>query len=198
MKFASRQFARGLEEAISGLPRGFFDTFEYTSRGNNLSHPITVGAIATTLARLYPNQYVGVDVRFNDRSGSKFQPDLVVFDDELRPVLLVDYESPNSSDARVPEKDWRAHGEWAERSGCAASYVVITTLPNENAPKWELRWVSGGQCNAKFKGRRAEVRENPFEFWYRHYRSQSKLMDGKVKMLNIDRGRVRVIDTRER
>ena len=48
---------------------------------------------------------VGIDVRINLGSGIKLQPDLVAYNAGYEELALIDYESPNSSDARVPWKD---------------------------------------------------------------------------------------------
>lgn len=93
------QFVKDLATEIAALPEDFFSTFRYTTTGNNLTHPVTLGAIVHVARRLPGVVHLGIDVRFNLGDGTKFQPDVVGFDEELGPCLIVDYESPNSSDA---------------------------------------------------------------------------------------------------
>lgn len=195
MNFSPARLAAGLEKEIAGLPDDFFTTFAYTSKGRNLTHPIVLGALTRALQTEYSQGRLGIDVRFNSGAGVKFQPDVVLFDDDLSPSLVVDYESPNSSDARIPPKDWNPYQRWAEASGTPAPYVVITTLPNGPAPKWELRWTSDGRYNSEFRGQREQIRVNPFEFWYRHYGEVGVPENaGAIHMLNIDGHRVEVVE----
>jgi len=100
--------AVGLRQDLKSLPAEFCGTFQYTTTGKNLTHPVILGALTHHLRRLPGVRHVGVDVRFNRLSERvKFQPDLVAFSDDAleQPVLIVDYESPNSSDLRLIEKD---------------------------------------------------------------------------------------------
>ena len=94
-----------LEESIRNLPEGFYDSFDFTTRGLNLCHPITVGLIAKVVGEMNGVKYVGIDVRLNNRKGQKFQPDVVAYAnaravERNKPMVFVDFESPNSSDGR--------------------------------------------------------------------------------------------------
>ncbi len=183
-----------LEKMLQNVPDRFLDTFEYTATGKNLTHPIVLGY----LSRLfwdYPGvQFVGIDVRLNSGEGTKFQPDLAAFGKKLHPLFFLDYESPNSSDARIPGKDVDAYSAWREKTSATAPYVIVTTLPDAESPAWELRWTSRDQYNEAFRGRGSEVVQNPYQFWYTHYRSEfaSRQMEN-VAMLNISGKRVRRI-----
>lgn len=192
-----KKFVEALNREIAILPDGFFSTFRYTKTGNNLCHPLTLGAIARVVSGFPAVAHIGIDVRLNQRNGVKFQPDLVGYDNELFPIVAVDYESPNSSDARVPVKDWLPFANWRESYGRDMSYLVVTTLPERTSPEWELRWTSSGQYNQKFRGRRDEIRNSPFEFWYGHYRAvrpqyelsgicMVNINDGLASMVQID------------
>src|ERR1700704_6035644 len=123
------EFARELRRYIVATPQGFYDSFDFTRTGSNFTHPRTLGYIARALWALRGVATVGIDVRFNDGNGVKIQPDAVAFDDNDEPVLLVDYESPNSSDARVPNKNVRRFLTWIDGKQRVPSYVIITTLP---------------------------------------------------------------------
>jgi hypothetical protein len=103
----------------------------------------------------------------------------------------VDYESPNSSDARVPEKDVEPYLRWVTREEGRAEYIIITTLPDRHCPQWELRYTSKGQCNHKFRDQRNEIRKNPFEFWYLYYRDTLRDTSlGALSFVNLDNRRV--------
>ncbi len=165
--------ARNLEQSLRVLPEGFLDTFRFTRTGSNYTHPVVLGLLARVLWNLEGVRHVGIDVRFNHGDGAQFQPDLVAFGDlPEKPLVFVDYASPNSSDARVPEKDVDSYVRWRDGGGMAAPYVIVTTLPDKPSPAWELRWTHGDYCNSRFKGQEEELRQNPLRCWLPHYRKE--------------------------
>src|SRR5262249_38710257 len=141
------QLAVRLEEEIRDLPDGFLDSFTFTTTGKNLTHPVLLGILVRVVGELPGVRFVGIDVRLNEGRGVKFQPDVVGFDGGLRPVIFLDYESPNSSDARIPTKDVDAYAAWRRVSGSSAPYLIVTTLPEQASPSWELRYTSRGYYN---------------------------------------------------
>jgi hypothetical protein len=155
-----------------------------------------LGAISRIVWRISNVTNVGIDVRLNDCGGTKFQPDIVGYDnrdDSYKPVIIIDYESPNSSDARIPTKDWEQYANWPKPENKDIPYFVITTLPNKMSPAWELSWTGKNQCNAPFSGERNKIRLTPFAFWYDHYKKQSgKYNLNGIQMINIDSGSVKV------
>lgn len=176
-----------LNPAIQQLPAGFLDSFRYTSTGNNLAHPVVLGFLAQKVWHLDGVTFVGIDVRLNLGKQIKFQPDIVAFDKAFNPILFIDYESPNSSDARLPEKDVDAYCNWTTRCGVSVPYIILTTLPDKISPDWELRYSSPGYYNAAFHGRNTELVQNPFRFWYAHYRTAcEKRQMANIALLNID------------
>jgi hypothetical protein len=160
---------RGLEDAIKSLPEGFYDTFNYVTTGTNLCHPITLGLLAKVVGEMDGIGYVGVDVRLNDREGLKFQPDIVGYHDENgiqqnQAAIFVDFQSPNGCDARITTgHHLRDYLKWVEEPKHRAPYVMVTSLPDAAAPKWELRFSN--KLNALHKERRKEIRDNPFQYW---------------------------------
>lgn len=173
-----------LNKAVTGLPKGFYDTFHYTTTGKNNTHPITWGILSKILWEIPEVKYVAVDFHLNERNDEtqrdKFQPDLVALsqlEPRLKPILFLDFESPNSSDMRIPNKDVAAYIRWSKTSGVRVPYLVITTLPNRRVDKdeWELRWTGKGQYNHEFKDKKQEVFENPFQFWYSRYKEALKI-----------------------
>ena len=182
-----------LEKRIELLPEGFYDTFEYTRTGQNLTHPVTVGLLAAVVAELAGVAIATIDHRLNNRNGTAFQPDILAVSRELNPVLAIDYESPNSSDARVPRKDWAPYACW-RATGATFPYYVITTLPDAACPTWELRYASPRGCNHGFAPFRAEIRRNPFAFWYAYYGRESAKHDlTGITMLNISWKNVTIV-----
>jgi len=106
MPFAS-DFVRAIEPLLErGLPDRFFDSFEYNETGNNLCHPRTVGLLDKAAWSLPADTAVEIDVHLNVGGGVKFQPDLTVRDHRDRLFLIVDFENPNSSDARIVQRMW--------------------------------------------------------------------------------------------
>lgn len=188
-----------LSKAIAKLPADFYDSFDYTTTGKNLTHPLTLGILTKILGALDHVTHVGVDVRFNAGKDVKFQPDLVAYEGLTNPTLFVDYESPNSSDARVPEKDVEPYSKWlkAPRKEPGApvtepEYVIVTTLPTRPSPRWQVRYTSRGGYNHEFRNQRKQIRDGPFDFWYRYYR---KRLRGEhlrhLRFINIDGKQVR-------
>lgn len=161
---ATGRIITGLGKAVARMPDDFYGSFAYTRTGNNLCHPVTLGALASVISTIDGIAYVGIDVRLNGGGGVKFQPDLVGFYEDGSYAIYVDFESPNSSDARVPGKDVSAYLRWAEVAP-TAPYIIVTSLPDVAAPNWELRWTADGYYNEKHRDRRADIRANPFRYW---------------------------------
>jgi hypothetical protein len=186
------EIAHRLEKKIMGVPDGFYDSFNYIKTGTNLSHPITWASLTFALAAMPQVATVGIDLRLNLGGGIKFQPDVVGWDDKDDLAVLLDYESPNSSDARIPVKDVDACIAWRHKSRSQACYIIVTTLPDRPTPGWQLRYASEGQCNHGFRDRRAEIRASPCAFWYGYYREQLAMRDAwNIAMVNINGKTVR-------
>ena len=179
-----------LHPELAQVPVGFFDSFEYTSTGTNLTHPLTLGVLTKILWQTSGVSGVGIDVRLNLGERVKLQPDLVAYDDKRKAMVMIDYESPNSSDARVPWKDIDAYCAWNTACKEDVPYVVITSLPDRPVDTWELRYTAPGKWNFDFKGQAKEVRLNPFQFWFRHYRElfAVRCMD-HIAVVNLDGSR---------
>src|SRR5262245_21938479 len=109
------RLVRFLQEGIASLPDGFFDSFEYTSTGKALTHPLVFGLLSRFAWNIEGVSYVGLDVALNEGNGIKFKPDVIGYTGTLQHLFILDYESPNSSDYRVISKDvdgyiaWRDH-----------------------------------------------------------------------------------------
>ena len=104
-------------------------------------------------------------------------------------MAFIDYESPNSSDSRLPEKDVDAYVAWRRKSrSLSVPYVIVTTLPNRRTEDWELRYASPGYYNHAFQGRESEIRQNPYCFWYDgYYLKEFSNRDMKnIVLINID------------
>ena len=178
----------GLQHLMSDLPDGFYGSFRFTQTGKNYTHPITLGFLARFLMTIPEVKQVGIDFRLNLGKKVKFQPDLAALDARLDPVAFIDYESPNSSDSRLPEKDIDAYLAWQEKSGQSVPYVIVTTLPNQAAPDWELRYAAPGYYNEHFHGKEDVIRQNPYRFWYDgHFQKEFKKREMKnIALVNID------------
>jgi hypothetical protein len=133
---------------------------------------------------------VGVDVRLNN-AGVKFQPDLIGYSAQGQPVLFLDYESPNSSDARIPKKDVDPYLKWRRNCNSTVPYIIVTTLPEYASPSWELRYTSVGKYNHGFSDRRELIRKNPFQFWYDFYSIEFRKRDmAGISLVNINKKQV--------
>jgi hypothetical protein len=142
------------------------------------------------LAGAIDGERVGIDVRLNDRAGAKFQPEVVLFDRSFNPILCVDYESPNSSDSRVPFKDIQAFISWQKATASGAAYVIVTTLPDAARPTWEIRYTVTGQYNEGLKPHTEAIRKNPFRFWKARYDAELQELDRRnIAWVNLDQRR---------
>lgn len=176
----------------------YYDSFDFTRTGNNLCHPRTLGLVAKACWALEGVGAVDIDCRFNLGRGVKFQPDVTCVSEEGEPVLFIDFESPNSSDARIPGKDVASFWEWQRRTGSCAWYFIITSLPRRPAPgKWELRYTAKGSYNEAHNGKLSKVTENPFAYWYRWYRThvdRTALEETRIRFLNLDGKGLELVD----
>jgi hypothetical protein len=158
---------KGVLEVCPLVDRALFSSFEYTRTGNNLCHPRALGLIAKATWSLADVAVVEIDVRLNRGGGIKFQPDIVARNARNEIILAVDFESPNSSDARVPIKDVSAYLAWVD-AGEPCDYLIITSLPDGPTSDWEIRYTARGHYNEGHDG--ARIRKNPFRYWYGHYK----------------------------
>lgn len=191
-------FMERFKRALDNCPlvtKEFYNSFEYTRTGNDLSHSRTLGILVQTCYAMPGVVVVDVDVHLNE-DGVKFQPDLVGRDKEGAPIIIVDFESPNSSDARVPQKDVEAYVAWTEAVHAATPYLIITSLPHivdtprppsvggtasrrRAKPKWDVRYTAPGYYNCEHKEFADLIRSNPFAYWYREYRGELKRLQAR-------------------
>jgi hypothetical protein len=187
----AESFSEHLQTAIDAakLPDGFYDTFHFVETGNNLCHPITLSIIGNAVARIDGVVHVGIDVRLNLGGGVKFQPDVVGFGEDRSHVLYVDFESPNSCDTRIKDKDILPYLNWVSKHPNAADYVVVTSLPDRLSPTWQLRWTSGEDVsgrNSEHRQFRDAIRANPLRYWSKVWRHDLINRDlSRVVFLNI-------------
>lgn len=188
-----------LENEIERLPEGFHSTFDYVDTGNNKCHSSTIWLLAKTVSGLPGIEHVGIDVPLG-RKGAKIKPDVVGYRPGWSHAVYVDFESPNSSNTRVWLKDCEPYAAYrAANPDICAPYVIVTSLPDREAPGWQLRWMNmtpkGPQYNHACRGMEAEVRRNPFRFWLGQWREMmdaSRMAD--VTILNIDGCAVRRVE----
>ncbi len=187
------QIVLDFEKEITKLPDGFYNTFRYTTTGRNYTHPITLAILSKIISRIADVQYIAIDLKLNE-GNAKFQPDLVAMTslEPFQPLLFLDYESPNSSDMRIPTKNIDTYIAWSKAYSRRIPYIIITTLPNRKTESWQLRYTSEGYPNEAFSNRRKDIFENPFQFWYSQYRKVLKSMNlSKIYFININGKRVK-------
>lgn len=188
----AQQFLRELDSSSLVGP-SWYNSFEYTRTGRNYCHSRTLGIIARVCLSLAGVASIDIDLHLNEGNGTKFQPDIGVLNASGQYLLLLDFESPNSSDARVPAKDIEAYLKWTRTAGQSSPYIVITSLPHQVNPRrplaagkrlgdpnrrkqWELRYTSSRGCNGDHKDYKDEIELYPFRYWYRFYRATIKAM----------------------
>jgi hypothetical protein len=77
-------------------------------------------------------------------------------------LIFIDFESPNSCDARITTYHLRQYLEWVAKRQRGTPYAIVTSLPDGPA-RWQLRYTS--DLNFKHKGNVKEIRDNPFRYW---------------------------------
>lgn len=194
-KRIGRFISAKLKVSLRNLPKEFHSTFKYTRTGNNYCHPITLSLIGDAVRQMGDVVHVGYDVRLNKGSGNKFQPDVVGFDAHITPIVCVDFESPNSSDARVMEKDVAAYARWAAavqgKGETVPPYIIVTSLPNFTSDDWECRWTGAGKWNEGHKDYVTDIVANPFAYWNRIWAKQlADYRDQNIAFLNISDSKV--------
>lgn len=206
-KMLINDFAERFEKAIENVPPGFYDTFEYNESPNNFVHPWTWARIIESFSKID-----NVTAVLNDQKRD-FRPDVIVVNngdfDFSSPLLYIDYESPSSSDARIPSKDVDKYIARIEKNINLnkVPYIIITTLPKKESPKWKLKWAGKDGYNNHLystdKNVKAEnrnkIRKNPFDYWYSFYRSELKDYGGKLEnihFLNINGKQISFEDIR--
>lgn len=181
-----------VRSGIEPLPDDFFNSFKYTCTGNALTHPLVFGLLARFAWTVEGVTHVGLDVALNEGERVKFKPDVIGYTGNLaesgglRPLFVLDYESPNSSDWRVISKDVDGYVSWRDHTASTAPYAIITTLPEEST-WWECRWTHGDGYDRAFHDRRPEWAASPRRFWHGVYEPEfsARAMDN-IFVLNID------------
>lgn len=198
-KMLINDFKEHFEKAIENVPPGFYDTFEFAESPNNFVHPWTWARIIESFSKID-----NVTAVLNDQK-QDFRPDVIVIKNGdfnfSSPLLFIDYESPSSSDARIPSKDVGKYIARIEKNIYLnkVPYIIITTLPKKESPKWKLKWAGKDGVNKHHKDAEDEILKNPFDYWYSFYRSELKDYGDKLEnihFLNINGKQISFTDIR--
>lgn len=103
----------------------------------------------------------------------RWRPDVILRESNSGDVTaIVEYESLNSSDARVLEKDVAGYEAWIGLQRQTIPLLIVTTLPHFHASEYRLLYTNRktSQYNADHAINDSEVRKNPFRYWYAYYR----------------------------
>lgn len=182
MSFANQliRVVRPIVAKSKHFPPDLYATWNYVSGEDRVCHQRTTALLAhaawmlpTAPAVEQENCYVIGSRPDPDRPGKqkaiKWQPDMVLKSATGTPLLFVDFESPNSSDFRVIDRDvalWYVN--WIASGHPASEYLIITSLPDAKAPTWRSRY---GQADGFDL---VKARENPFRYWYSIFRRRFK------------------------
>ncbi|MFA6328946.1 MAG: hypothetical protein WCY41_05870 [Candidatus Micrarchaeia archaeon] len=181
----SEKFLKGFEKLLKNSLESdeYWTTFKYTSTGNNYCHALTWGMIVKVLAGVKETKELYINIPLKPGKIT-FRPDTyAVSNDGSR--LAIDFESPNSSDARVVKKDVMQFLDFLAEGGGVKEYIVVTSLP-ERSSKWELRYTSAGGCNKGHRLHRKEICKNPKKYWFSFYKKElSKIKAPKSHLKRI-------------
>ena len=201
-----KNFETHFAKAIENVPPEFYGTFDYNESPKNFVHPWTWARIIESFSKID-----NVTAVLNDQK-RYFRPDVVVYNKDFdfsSPLLYIDYESPSSSDARIPSKDVDKYIAHIEKNINLnkVPYIIITTLPKKESPKWKLKWAGKDGYNNHLystdKNLRAEnqkkIQKNPFDYWFSFYRNKLKDCGDKlenIRFLNINGKQISFEDIR--
>lgn len=173
-----------------------FMDYKYVS-GANRCHPAIVELIkraARTLdevARVSPPQR-GEQTLHSEKlsygAPLTWKPDVVLWDKADNPLCVVEYESLNSSDERVFEKDISKYERWTkkrrEEGLPPVPLLIVTTLPNRPFPQYK----NFHAYNREHKGVLKEIRLNPCAYWYAVFRQRigAEIANLPIAFANFD------------
>ncbi len=168
-----QDFLRALQTCLDQAPpsvleAAMFDTFKYVATRRCFCHPRTMGFLAKAAWSLPYTAAVEIDVHFNSGNGIRFNPDVVLRDGDGVVRLAVDFESPNSVDPRVIEKDVGAYLRWVGTLAAPMEYLIITSLPS--SPRSRSEWTVRYYRDADHP--KTEVRDNALRYWYSYWRNR--------------------------
>lgn len=100
----------------------------------------------------------------------RWRPDVVLSNQSGQPIGVIEYESLNSSDSRVVDKDMYGYEGWHKTLTTPVPLLVITTLPDSPSPEYRLQYKSFGLYNADHAAHEAQMQKSPLAYWYGFYR----------------------------
>src|SRR5262249_4001079 len=130
------------------FPPELYATWDYVSGENRVCHQRTTALLAHAAWMLPMAPAVEQENCFvigyephpekpGRQKAVKWHPDMVLRDGDGKILLLVDFESPNSSDFRVIERDIQLwYLNWIAYGFDVTEYLIITSLPDAPAPSW--------------------------------------------------------------
>lgn len=199
--------AQGLSNRLAraNLPLEFLGSWEHCSSGRKsvLAHSLGLGMLSASVADITGVEQVLIDVRLKkDADGAlvTWQPDLIgcgkVHPPIISPVIYVDFESPNSSDRRIWDKDIGGYRRWLAAEGEEAPYVIVVCLPVRPHGYWPLRYTHANGYNVMHGGQSSKLKQQgPLAFWTESWRDKRTPSDfSSVTILNIGNGKVEEIN----
>lgn len=185
------------------FPRELYATWDYVRGDKRVCHQRTMALLAHAAWMLPSNPIVELEDCFDvgydqlKQKTIKWHPDMLLRSSEelIGDILLfVDFESPNSSDFRVIDRDielW--YMNWSNKYHGLKDmpeYLIITSLPNEEAPQWDCRYSRADGYNPE------KAKKNPFLYWYSIYRSKFKPEWNKypIRFANFNGDELKAVD----
>lgn len=196
MKNLIDRFLISLQDEIRLLPlnepEAIFNGAKYSfSNSQNpftkRSHSLMTSLIVKVLWKILDDgkYLVEIEPRIHYRYEEEkayFNPDVAVYEisnseknniEDTKPVLFIDYESPNSSDARVGRKDIDPYIYFCEEisnSHEGPSYLILTSHRDGPIEKDDLSRVLSYGYNQDYKDKaKDKVLENALDFWAKVY-----------------------------
>jgi len=143
------QFIRALKQKLATDPRfpsELFTDYRYVFGPDRRCHTQTIDLVFEA-AKSLPGVCSVDGNRALVRDKPRWKPDAVLWNKRQELLCIIEYESINSSDARILEKDFAGYERWRTTCELSAPLLIITTLPVGPAPHYRLLYTRNDQYN---------------------------------------------------
>lgn len=145
-----------------------------TTNRNQLheTHSLILGALAHAAYDHIGEEYgtVAIERGLKVIGERMFRPDITLWQSRGRLVGVMDYESTNSSDSRIIDRNFENYRKYVGRAlhDIPHFWVILTTLPSKEVKSSDWNSWDYSKKNKKYE----ELRKNPFQFWFRQYKEK--------------------------
>ena len=183
-------------EGDSRITSELYTSYRFVYGPERCCHRTTIELIHAAARELPGVSRVTGNRTLNVGRSPRWKPDAVLWDVIGNPLCAVEFEYLNSSDQRIIDKDVSGYLSFIDVYRDHVPLLIITSLPEAACPHYALKWTSLDCYNWAHVGKSEEVRRNPFEYWYAHYRVQlgDRLVDLPIYFANFRGHNLHLVD----